>query len=64
MAIIANTRGIHAFGLGGGYTIFLDESNGVLPSAQRFAHLGYSVLTGGSGRDQLFSRYCGGRDNG
>ena len=61
---VANTRGIQAFGLGGDDTIFYDESNGVLPPAQLFAHVGYDVLTGGSGNDQLFGRCCGGRHDG
>ena len=64
MAITANTGGIQAFGPGGDDTSFLDETNGPRPSAQLFADIGYDVLTGGSGSDQLFGRCCGGRHNG
>jgi len=64
MAITANTGGIQAFGPGGDDTSFLDESNGALPPARLFADVGFAVLTGGSGSDQLFARYCGGCHNG
>jgi hypothetical protein len=37
---------------------------GALPPARLFAHLGYDVLTGGSGNDQLFGRCCGDRHHG
>jgi len=61
---VADTRGIQAFSPGGDDASFLDESNSALPPARLFAHLGYDVPTGGSGSDQFFGRYCGGRHNG
>jgi hypothetical protein len=61
---VANIGGIQASGLGGGDTIFLDETNGARPPARPFAEVGCDGLSGGSGSDQPFGRYCGGRHNG
>jgi Ca2+-binding RTX toxin-like protein len=51
---VANTTLIQAFGLAGNDHISLDETNGVLPSANLFGGSGNDTLTGGSGNDRLY----------
>jgi Ca2+-binding RTX toxin-like protein len=53
---VANTSLIQAFGQSGNDTIFLNESNGALPTANLFGGAGNDVLSGGSGNDQLFGQ--------
>lgn len=53
-ATVANTKRIQIFGLGGDDTLSLDETNGVLPSANIFGGAGNDTLTGGSANDFLF----------
>jgi Ca2+-binding RTX toxin-like protein len=53
-ATVANTSLIQVFGLDGNDQISLDESNGMLPSANLFGGAGNDTLIGGSGNDQLF----------
>jgi Ca2+-binding RTX toxin-like protein len=53
---VANTAKIQVFGLGGGDTITLSETNGALPAANLFGGSGTDVLTSGSGNDQLFGQ--------
>ena len=53
---VANTRRIQVFGLDGGDTISLDETNGALPGADLFGGGGNDTITGASGNDQLFGQ--------
>src|SRR5262245_23586160 len=53
-ATATNTSLIQVFGQAGNDHISLDETNGVLPSANLFGGAGNDTLTGGSGADRLF----------
>ncbi len=53
---VANTRRIQMFGLAGGDTITLDETNGALPGADLFGGAGNDTIIGGSGNDLLFGQ--------
>jgi Ca2+-binding RTX toxin-like protein len=50
---VANTRLIQIFGLGGNDNLFLNETNGALPSANIDGGDGNDIITGGSGNDVL-----------
>src|SRR5262245_8951125 len=50
---VVNTNLIQVAGQGGNDTIALDETNGLLPTAQLFGGDGNDTLTGGSGNDVL-----------
>ena len=50
---VFNTKLISMLGQSGNDTLTLDETNGLLPSAQLFGGLGDDTLTGGAGADVL-----------
>jgi Ca2+-binding RTX toxin-like protein len=53
---VANTRLVDLFGQSGDDNLSMNETNGVLPSANIFGGPGNDTLTGGSGNDQLFGQ--------
>src|SRR5262245_33668367 len=56
IATVFNTSLIQAFGQAGDDTITLDESIGLMPSADLFGGAGNDTLVGGSANDLLFGQ--------
>lgn len=59
---VFNTKLISMLGQSGNDTLTLDETNGLLPSAQLFGGLGDDTLTGGAGADTFVFDFGGGND--
>ncbi len=53
---VANVRNVNIFGLGGNDTLALDDTNGVLPSANIFGGRGNDTLIGAAAADFLFGQ--------